>query len=649
MPRDARQVYTKSTHTRVLVGLYTDEPDGYSTEGLVQADPVLGKLISFQYNKSIGAASGAWTLVLKKSAQVPESQLRQTPSGLWRDPEDVWAQIKVVCDGQIFDVVLGLVDAVKEQVQRTANGQRSETITITGRDVGKILETTSMMVNFFHGSRPIASQSAIYDTWLEELKGTPAHFMRVLLETWLGNNGLDTQPWTLPAALGGGPFFNPALDIDGPSGARLRVDAPGLYGIQSQNAETHGEALAPSLMQIDQTGGNLWSVMQEWSNGLMNEMFIDLAPPQRADNVNGYSSLKPTFTIRERPFPVRDIRERFTSKARWNRLPVHELELGDIQSRDITKGGASQRFNYWKIQVNGLGSEGFNVDEILQAGVEGRETGSPGNIPIFNTESIRKHGLRPYVASTRYIPYHYRSRADEAAGETVPEEEQQRASFFRLAADWLKRLHDWYATAPFELSGTLRTTRMMPEIRIGQRVVEIREEGRIEYYVEGVSHSWQYPGGGSTTLTVTRGEYEVDDILEYVYRAYGRQLIAIVGDDEFTTTIDNQETGSAQRTLQQQIAANPYQNDSISDEALTVLLERERDGRTARDSGTTIDESNPSVGDENSQPTEAGSQAQTVQEAIERDEPLPELSGLDDLAGLGGDPIGGLNLTGTER
>jgi hypothetical protein len=671
VPRETRNIYTSSTTTRVLAAFYTDEENGLNIDEPVRSDPRLGKIIGFNYTKSLGQAAGSWTLTIKKPRQTPQSLLQKGPEGLWRDPEDVWVRIKVSVDGQIVDTVLGLVDSVGEDTVRTGSGTRSETYTISGRDIGKIFEVTPLFVNFFHDpSRPLRSQGNITATFAEQLVGTPAHFVRVLVEVWLGNDGTAEVPWVLPSGLGGGPFFSPNLPVGGGSfQAKLSLEGPGLVGLQQMDGQTNGEAIAPTLMQIDQGGGKLWDTMQEYANPIMNEMFVDLAPIAEQEQ-GDFENLVPTLTLRERPFPTHEDAGRSTSASKWNRLMTHTLALGDVKRRQIHKGGAANRFNYWKIRLNGIGAEGFNVDELLQRGVDGVESGRPGNIPIFNTDSIARHGVRPYTATTRFVPFFYRSRASQEDGESVREEEELQGTFFRLVAAWLKKLHDWYVIAPFELSGTLSTNRMQPEIRIGQRLREERDEGVITYYIETFSHSWTYPNDGQSTFTVTRGEYEGDDLLDFVYEQYENPRASTAQEACLVSAGTGEAGDDADTTelLEQLAAGCRFATVEGEDESLeltdnpgaaggTTQLEIERDGREARPPSddalvgedTVLDDSLPEVGSTDEiPPVDAPADPTDTQGQLERQEPLQPIEGLDDLESFGGDPLGGLDLTGTE-
>lgn len=504
MPRDSRSTYTPSTHTRVVASFHTDEVNGVNISEPIQSHPQLGVLIGCTISKEIGSATGSWSLVFKK----PESMGPRSALRIWVDPENVWVRIKFIVDGQVIDTMMGLIDTINEDTKRSGSGARSETYTINGRDVGKVFEETELFVNFFHlPDNPVRSQGALTAAEMQHgISGTPQFFITALYDDWIRNNGAAEQQWALPASLGGG-FFSNILSFG---------------GVQQMDQSINGWAIAPNLFAIDQTGGKLWDVMQEYANPVMNELFVDLglSDPLRVPGARDLRTLRPVLYLRERPFPVRSDDNRTTDSTKWNQLRTHVLELGDVGHRQLAKGGAANRYNYWVIRLDGIGTEGFNVAEILQHGIDGVPYGQPGNIPIFNTESIHRNGVRPYSTSTRYIPFITTGADNQDMADRIRSETLNQENIWRLVARWLKKLHDWYSVAPLEMSGRIETTRVMPEIRIGQRVRERRVEGDITYYVEGVEHSYQYPGAGKTSLTLTRGSYDSEDLLDIVYQSY---------------------------------------------------------------------------------------------------------------------------------
>lgn len=81
---------------------------------------------------------------------------------------------------------------------------------------------------------------------------------------------------------------------------------------------------------------------------------------------------------------------------------------------------------------------------------------------------------------------------------------------------WALLQDHWYQHNLEYLSGGI-DMRGAPEIRVGYRL-DVREKN-MSYYVEGVNHSWQFPGNMTTSLAVSRGQPNNPYPL-YVYPAY---------------------------------------------------------------------------------------------------------------------------------
>jgi len=542
VPREDRQRWNQATHTRAVVSFHTDE--GFDS-GLIRLHPDFGQIVGVSTDKSMGAAAGSFTVVVKKP---PRTEfLRRSWRNLWIDPEQVWVRIKFIVDGETIDTMFGQIDTVSESTSRSGGGARNETFTISGRDFGKVFETTELFTNFYSSeaqSQGILSMAALIRAGMDNISGTPAHFQRFLIETWLANNNIGEAQWRLPASLGGDAFS-----------ALLNLGT-----IQRMTQRTNGVLHNPTIIDINgQQGNKLWESMTNLSHGLLNELWVDLAPPPSAPPAQLPSSVFPTATItnvsnrpsaastppldglvpsvylRERPFPTRNRAGTQTNNRKWDQLRTRVLQKGDVQSRQLARGGASHRYNYWQLDAVGLASQDYGNVNILQRGIEGVDPGRPGNNPIFNEESMQRHGIRRYFQSTRFLPLR----------QTDPDAE----IWIRAAAGWLKKLHDWYSIAPFQLSGSIGTTRVMPEIRIGERIKEVRDEGTIVYYCEGVSHEWQYPNAGRTTLTLTRGEYENADLLGRIYRQHENPRTLSARERCFVTAVQTDaqlQTGSGQ-------------------------------------------------------------------------------------------------------
>ncbi len=431
-----------------------------STPGSAKEQPF--HIIGLNTAKSFGRA-GTWTLTVK-------GRNGEDVQALWDDPEDVWVRIVVIKDGSPAEVMFGLMNTVTESMTRGADGARNVTYMLNGLDFHKVFDKTQLHINIHEnaGQLPIIP---LYNAVSESLIGTPNEILSILLKAWLGNNGLADKQWALPSGLGASFFFD-LLGLD--------------FG------DLRGKIFDPALYSPDQMmGRSLWQVMTEYSNGMLNEMYTTTYEEVPFD---ANRPPRPRLTLRERPFPVHD-----KGNRSWEDLPTHDLGLGDIKTRRMSKGAPESRYNYWLLDAKGLTGDGLGVQlQIQQA--SNREKGVPGSGTIYNIEDIRQHGFRKFMQSTRYFPF------------------REDPKWFAHASRWLQMLHDWYAVAPFELSGTLSTTSMFPSIQIGQRVREARRGGGpIVYYVEGVTNDWQFPGAGTTALNLTRGETEGRPLLDMVY------------------------------------------------------------------------------------------------------------------------------------
>lgn len=486
-----RETYEKqATHTRVRVSFFSHDADGYSGTLEGGSDPLGGSVVSVNTTKAMGNAAGNFTIQIKKPQQrftvggdlaIPlkgsgeDSYLR-----LWNDPEGTWVRIDWLCDGQVIDGMVGIIDTVNEQTAFTAKGQRTEVYNIVGSDFGKVFQQTLAFVNVYDNSASLGLVS-LYQRLSGNIDGAPGKFVEALLEAWIGNYSATSQPWFLPDGLptpGRGAFYDYL---------QRRIGC--------KDEAVHGYLADATLLNVEQDGKNLWSLLQQYANLLMNELIVDLAPPADGDP-EALSGLVPTITLRPKPFKVKN------DHVRWDQLRNHTLEPSDMQSRKLAKGGPAQRFNYWIIDVGG--QQGVEVQAILQE--RGNEPGLPGSVPIWNLKSIENHGFRLWKQTTDFLPI----TTSEGDGDWIG-----------VAGNWLRRCHDWHCVATRELSGTLMTSRLRPEIRIGQKVTERRAEGEIEYYVEAVTNSWAMGGAGTTQLSVTRGEYVGEDLLGQVYEELG--------------------------------------------------------------------------------------------------------------------------------
>lgn len=522
MPKRDRQTYTKSSHTRAIVKIhdYDSPPFVFLPEEVTDDKSLIGGkdprtkhfggLISVSTNKVMGEPAGTFQIVFKQASVYAASSFLKDIE----DPEGLWVEILFQVDGEIIDTMFGIGDVLKESTVRNPDGSRSQTYVLTGSDFGKVFVKTAMFANpYIEGG--MSNYAEIWNITGGVLAGAPGSLVESLIDIWLKNPSIQPdQAWALPPSLGGYPFY----DI-----LHQSIQAKGL------NA---GFAYDVNYFNMSRIAGAtpLWDSLVEYSHILLNELFVDLQPkPSKSipkeEQIDSYygqvtkrTKLYPGIILRERPFP--------TSRSRkvWDSLPRHTLELEDIQSRDITKGGPGNRYNYWRLTLQGVkgglfAQASFMGDSSIGGDIgEDTSLGRPGSGFIINQRSVLNHGVRPYAASTRFLPYDFADNREGSSGDRTIDGYKNTKINSDVAANWLRKLHDWYAIAHLQMSGTITSTRIFPEIRIGTVVKENRVDGMIEYYVEGVAHNWTYGGNGSTTLTLTRGEYQGSTLLLDLYK-----------------------------------------------------------------------------------------------------------------------------------
>lgn len=472
-------------NTRVVASFHSDQ--GF--DGVVDwklrdpKKPPPFHIVGLATRKLFGAAPGYWALTVK--AHGGRDLMR-----LWDDPEDVWARIAPVQNGSATEVVFGPVSTITETVARGGAGERSAEYVIEGLDFQKVFAQSHITYNLYAPEMLMVGlmMQALKDH-SAEIGGNPGQIVGALLQGWLGDAGNVNKQWMLPKSLGGGSFYDllePGIAVD----QKLR-----------------GSFQDASIYRVENYyGSSLWELLGDWSNGVLNEMYccLDLGEqkPGKPRHFDPKRPPRPRFVLRERPFPSKGAGSR-----RYSKLRSHRLELGDVALRQISKGAPESRFNYWALNPQGTFGQPPGVLAQLNHAAA-KSDGTPGSYPIFGLDSISRHGLRQFVQSTHYLPY----------------DTQDAGSFYRQTADWLHLLHDWYGISPYELAGSITTSALRPEVQIGERVTEARRSGKsVTYYVEGVSHQWQFPGPGRTTLNVTRGEYEDRPLLDLLYQHVNKQ------------------------------------------------------------------------------------------------------------------------------
>ena len=479
----------RQVSTSLIARFHTWPDNSPSGEGYLETEVTAPfRIVGFSSAKGFGAPAGSFSMTLKPfdGADVLD---------LWEEPEGVWVQVTENLNGTYFDLWLGIIDTCTKRVERVSGGARIATFTVTGRGFGKVFAETTIFSNIYTRGAGLPVNIAAESAFIEHdgsYQFTPAVRVLDIMRIWLGNNGQADAQWLFPPSLYNGRSFFDVLN-------KSTVDTT----VRGNSQDLTG-------FPVDPHGTPLWDTITGFTNPVLNEFWPDLAPDPRrdaadlpgdtpVDPVTGRDiplpsvlGLLPSIYLRERPFPSSEFGE-----LKWNRLPTHEIDENQIASVTMAKGNSAERFNYWTLLAESAQGQIIDIDQQVNASADSAvvgdgSIGNPGSIPVWDATSIRRYGLRIYRQSSLYFPLN-----DHDIGKLV----------LGMVPRWLRLLYDWYAVSPKEISGSLTTAYLMGWIRVGHRVRITEEDGtQTIFYVEAVNHQYQYPQGGKTTLTLTRGE-----------------------------------------------------------------------------------------------------------------------------------------------
>jgi hypothetical protein len=228
------------------------------------------------------------------------------------------------------------------------------------------------------------------------------------------------------------------------------------------------------------TNRPLWSVLQQFLNPAVNEMYTAL-------RVNSAGVVMPTMVVRQIPFTTEvyhtpeiagpllpgEQREesfkvtRFLTLPRWR---VHPTMINDV---DIGRSDAT-RINF--VHVYGQDANSAQQVSITEQLVQ--------NPPVRDDVDIQRSGLRSYMTTIACATRDQVGRAPTA---------------------WISLIADRYIGSQYTFNGTLSSVGIQAPIAEGDNL----EWDSIVYHIESVSHHCGIDGNGNksftTTLTVTNG------------------------------------------------------------------------------------------------------------------------------------------------
>lgn len=216
------------------------------------------------------------------------------------------------------------------------------------------------------------------------------------------------------------------------------------------------------------TGKNVWSILNEFLNPALNEMYCAL-------RINVDGNILPTLTVRQIPFSSPTAAKKKTNKVtpflslpRWIAAPllIRGLEYG-----------RSDALHFNMVQIYGQApATGAALERTVQMM-------QPGQAPKIDTYDIVRHGIKLYSQTVACSP------TDTIGG---PKE-------------WMSIAGDWLFGQQFTLTGSCMLQGIVAPICYGDNF----EVDGVVFHIEAVSHSCSMDPNGNkdfvTTLSLTNG------------------------------------------------------------------------------------------------------------------------------------------------
>jgi len=385
----------------------------------------------------------------------------------------------------------GIIENVRYvEVDNPDTGHPRLEYIVTGRDFGKVFDMNiyfnpmidNKSISAVLGAKFLTSAKKAFGT----TERTPDFVIKKLIDFYIGNKlSINNQGWFLPNSMAGvfSSFsrekFKSRAFID-----ILNLDRIGLHqcskGVFSGVKDLMGGVLVSSMP----SSGSVWSILQNFQNALLNEMYTEL------EVKNG--KLVPSLVMRQLPFSnkKKDDTNIFKantgsltdyvntgSKTFFVDLPQVEVESADIKQKNVGKSDF-ERINHIIVTPRAL-DQSFD----------------PLYISSINTPSIQRHGLRSLQGQTQYV-FLKNDKADKNKGA------------FPVVRNSVSLLQDWFFLGHNFYNGTIVIDGRDSFIGLGQNL-HITDAQQL-FHIEGYTHTYEVNPNGvvyySTELSVSRGQ-----------------------------------------------------------------------------------------------------------------------------------------------
>jgi hypothetical protein len=421
--------------------------------------PLWGDILDISYDKDLGNPTGSWSMTLI-NRPIQEGPL----AGQWL--ADVIAPMDMVVisfrrGDRLRCAMVGVVGAAPTEHESPVSGGQGipHTVTITGFDMGKMLLNAQI---YWFKDYPDANLAAF------ALKG-----WKHLPEVIAGKSKAFITKLVLEEMF----YKVTSLSYQRAEGVRSPVQKALGYKL----GKTLGTIPAGHTFMNEET--NLYGYLKDLAEDTWCEFYVDtlendpsfmasMVREREEDNtgtVDLFDGAKPTIILRNTPFDKED----------WDALPMFVITDDVIHQASI--GGEPTIYNIFYAQPTAFGARDPLTNKVI------------GGVGYYDAASAARFGYRPLVVPSKIIPTY--------------NDGKNMMDIQAYTALLTLRLYRWFAPSADFRSGTI-VVQGNPCYRVGTKLRRqyLRRRNLImDFYIEGVSGSWQAYGTYRTTLKVTRG------------------------------------------------------------------------------------------------------------------------------------------------
>ena len=514
-------------------GAPTSDADIFKTErGIIEEE-----ITEVQVSKSIDNPSGSFRITMLASKN-------------WKmllSPGD-WVAIYMSSAYDNFDydspdsknmVMFGSIDRVTKTKQRDEETDKVLVrYIVTGRDFGRVFEDTDIWFN------PHTNPTALIDLTLTvagmKFTGSPSEMMDSILDTFFGKAGggapvLGTIPVKTTFGLGkaevelkqgyipeevalpfsaAGSLSPPKFELGGTGAVKsvpinsliereFYIQSGLLYRPWSSKINLPGYK-SRAMLSASNSPGNIWGLMKRESNALVNDLYCELIKDEDGN-------CKPTVILA--PHPNSNFFEDTPGElndAFYKLGDLEQIEVGSSQIKyeDLGRDGNSKVNMVW---LTSRESTSATTNKIAYLG---KETVDGIGLPMFQSESIKRYGLKIYDQMLEFCFSNALGKVDATAG-----------GLYRSFINQIYDLHVYnhlYETGSVVSTGNNKariggTLRIKDESQVDSKFNPTDLLNKIEsgdtsqdrlYYIEGYSHNWKFPDQWETEWQLTHGQFD---------------------------------------------------------------------------------------------------------------------------------------------